>query len=419
MLLHLSQQFCAARHLKLFAFHVHHGISPNADGWLQHCEAQAAESGAIFDARKVSIDPHAKDGIEASARTERYRALGAMCAAHQVHLVLTAHHQDDQAETLLLQLLRGSGVAGLSGMDHCNRAPALLGNEALAIARPLLGVTRRALLEYSTSQAIRFVEDESNEDHKYARNALRLQVMPILAEISPGFTERLARSAQHAQSAHRMLQELAQQDCRQCGFGDGLDISKMQGFSDDRIDNLLRFWLSTLGVRMPTTARLAEMRKQLFSARADAMVTVTHDGVGIHRYENRIYAERGITDAQYAAPQSFQWTGEEVIHFPRFRGSLYFEPAEFGLDSPWLKQQNLTLRLREGGERIKLAPNRPTRDIKSHYQTLRIPFWQRQHLPFVAAGRELLFAAGVGLDAKFCAESGNDAIGLRWEADAA
>ncbi|MES2104685.1 MAG: tRNA lysidine(34) synthetase TilS [Pseudomonadota bacterium] len=420
VLLQLAQNFCAARNIGLFAFHVHHGISPNADSWLSHCEAEAARCAAVFDARKVQIDPAAKDGIEASARTERYRALGTMCQAHQVQLLLTAHHQDDQAETLLLQLLRGSGVAGLSGMDKYNQAPKLLGTDTVTIGRPLLEVTRQALLDYGTSKDISFVEDESNADPRYARNALRLRVMPILSEISPGFAERLARSAQHAQSAHRMLLELAGQDYRSCACDGGLDMNKMQGFGDDRIDNLLRFWLSTTGVRMPTTARLAEMRKQLFAARADARITVSHDGLGIHRYESKIYASRDLpTNAQPAMPRDFQWQGEEAIRFPEFNGSLYFEPAEFGLEPEWLKRQNLTLRLREGGERIKLGPNRPTRDIKSHYQTLRIPFWQRQRLPFVCAGKELLFAAGVGMDAAHCIDGSAELIQLRWEADTA
>ncbi|MES2071533.1 MAG: tRNA lysidine(34) synthetase TilS [Pseudomonadota bacterium] len=421
VLLRLAQNFCASRGLKLFAFHVHHGISPNADSWSSHCQFEAEKAGICFDVRNVQIDPAAKDGIEASARTERYRALGAMCQAHQVQLILTAHHQNDQAETLLLQLLRGSGVAGLSGMDQYNTAPKLLGTDAVIIARPLLDVTRHSLLEYSTSKAIAYAEDESNADHKYARNALRLQVMPILSEISPGFTERLARSAQHAQSAHRMLLELAQQDLQHCQSGSdgGLDIDKMQGYSDDRIDNLMRYWLSTTGVRMPSTARLAEMRKQLFAARADARITVAHEQLGIHRYENRIYAAPNLpVDSTPPAARDFRWQGEDSMHFPEFHGSLHFERAGYGLEEAWLRQQHLVLRMRQGGERIKLGLNRPTRDIKSHYQSLRIPFWQRQRLPFVCAGKELLFAAGVGLDAAHCIDAQPEAIQLRWETDA-
>ncbi|WP_394779709.1 tRNA lysidine(34) synthetase TilS, partial [Undibacterium sp.] len=416
-LLQLAREFCTSRGIDLFAFHVHHGISPNAGDWLLHCKAQSMQAGVPFDSALIQVDSASGEGLEASARSGRYRALGDMCSIHGVPLLLTAHHQDDQAETLLLQLLRGSGVAGLSGMDLYNKAPQLLGAGAVTIARPLLEQSRQALQDYAAERHISFVEDESNADSKYARNALRLQVMPILASISPGFTERIARSARHAQSAHRMLLELAQQDVQACDADGGLDIDRMQGFSDDRIDNLLRFWLSGMGVRMPTTARLAEMRKQLFAARDDARITVTHDGMGIHRYENSIYASRHLpADALPPAPMQFQWKGEDALHFPAFGGKLYFERADFGLDSGWLKQQNLSLRLREGGERLRLGPNRPSRDIKSHYQTLRIPFWQRLRLPFVVAANDLLFAAGVGLHAERCVESA-DAIQLRWEAD--
>ncbi|MFZ6644231.1 tRNA lysidine(34) synthetase TilS [Undibacterium sp. TJN25] len=420
VLLQLAREFCTSRGIDLFAFHVHHGISPNAGSWLLHCKAQAMHAGIPFDSALIQVDSASGEGVEASARSGRYRALGDMCRARSIPLLLTAHHQDDQAETLLLQLLRGSGVAGLSGMDLYNKAPQLLGTDAVAIARPLLEQSRQALQEFATAREIPFVEDESNADSKYARNALRLQVMPILAAISPGFTERIARSARHARSAHRMLLELAQQDVHACTVDGGLDINKMQGFSDDRIDNLLRFWLSETGVRMPTTARLAEMRKQLFAARDDARITVTHDGTGIHRYENRIYASRHLpTDVQPPAPVHFQWAGEDELHFPGFGGKLHFERADVGLDSEWLRQQSLTLCLREGGERLRLGLNRPSRDIKSHYQTLRIPFWQRLRLPFVAIGSELLFAAGVGLHAEHCTDSASDAIQLRWEADTA
>ena len=207
-LLHLAHAYGQERGVTVFAFHVHHGISPNADAWLAHCEARCVALGVRFEACRVVLEK-SKSGVEAAARKLRYAALGAMCRSHGVPLMLTAHHLDDQAETLLLQLLRGSGTAGLSGMEAANSAPELLGNAELVMARPLLPVSREQLEAYVTAHAVAYVEDESNTHPRYARNALRHQVMPALAQAFPGYQERFARSAAHAQSAQRLLGELS------------------------------------------------------------------------------------------------------------------------------------------------------------------------------------------------------------------
>ncbi|MET3136914.1 tRNA(Ile)-lysidine synthase [Undibacterium sp. GrIS 1.2] len=419
VLLALANQFCQKHKIPLFAFHVHHGLSINADAWLKHCASVCALSGVTFAGVKVIVDQQSKDGIESSAREARYKALGALCQERQLPIILTAHHQDDQAETVLLQLLRGSGVAGLSGMDLSNKAPKLLGSDTVMLARPLLGVTRQSLLDYSDEATIAYVDDESNADQRYARNALRHQVMSVLSVISPGYTERLARSASHAQSTNRLLTELARQDRSVCEIDGALDISLLRNYSIDRIDNLLRFWLGEQGVCMPTTARLTEMRHQLFDGRDDAKISVFHDTLGIHRYKNKIYASpKDVVKGSEITPIQFSWNGEPSIPFLSYGGTLYFEECSSGVDLIWLKQQVLTIHPRQGGERLKLAFNRPTRDIKSHYQTLKIPFWQRERLPFISAGSKLLFAAGVGMESAFFTDDANVKICIKWESDA-
>ncbi|HAV36197.1 MAG TPA: tRNA lysidine(34) synthetase TilS, partial [Massilia sp.] len=234
VLLHLASNWCRAHGVKLFAFHVHHGLSPHADAWLAHVEAGAAALGVASDHRRVQVDKHGS-GTEAAARKLRYRALGEMCRAHGATLLLTAHHLDDQAETVLLQLLRGSGPAGLSGMDAANSAPELLGNPALVMARPLLPLARAELEAYAGEHALAWVEDESNQDPRYARNALRHQVMPALADAFPGFQQRFARSAAHAQSAQRLLDELAEQDLAASLVDDAVDVARLRAMSLDRV----------------------------------------------------------------------------------------------------------------------------------------------------------------------------------------
>jgi tRNA(Ile)-lysidine synthase len=415
VLLDLAIKYCSEKSISLFAFHVQHGISPNADTWLDHCKNVCINSTINFDYARVNLLDGGNHSIEARARTARYRALGDLCIKHGATVLLTAHHQDDQAETVLLQLLRGSGVAGLSGMDAFDYAANLLGDENLLLARPLLELTRAELEQFANEQAISYVNDESNDDHRYARNALRHRVMPILQQISPGYAERIARSASHLKSAHRVLSEVSLQDLAHAKLDDGsLSIDHIKSLSSERIRNLLRYWIGELGAQMPTTARLDELHSQLFSAKSDSMVTVAHDGWNIHRYGNRIYADRivaVVVDVQ--TEQVFRWSGESSISFPQFGGELHFDYASFGFDQSWLMSQSLVIHLRRGGERVKLAPNRSTRDMKSHYQTLKIPFWLRQRLPFVSTQSRVLFAASVGSDCHFCSD-GENRIQLRW-----
>nr|WP_229728810.1 tRNA lysidine(34) synthetase TilS [Oxalicibacterium flavum] len=419
VLLHLAHAHAQRHGLTLHAFHVHHGLSPHADAWLAHCREQCASLGVVFDARQVSL-ADARNGIEEAARTLRYAALGDMCRMHGVSMLLTAHHQDDQAETVLLQLLRGSGVAGLSGMDRANQAADLLGDSSLWMGRPLLDVSRDMLAAWAAQEGIAHVEDESNADPRYARNALRHHVMPALAHDFPGFQRRFARTAQHAQSAQRLLIELASQDLGNCLEGDSIDIGRLAGFSRDRIDNMLRYWFGSRGVRMPSTAWLDEMRTQLFEAKDDAQLCVTHADCEIHRHRQRVFMTRRLDPASLLLePQMFRWQGEAKLPFPTFGGVLHVEEADEGMDADWLGAQELTLALRRGGERLKPAWNRPTRNLKAHYQHCDVPAWERPRLPLVFAGRQLLYAAGIGMDCHALAPGEGRRLCFRWEFEAA
>lgn len=418
VLLHLSQVYAAQHGLQLFAFHVHHGLSPNADVWQEHCRQQCEQLNVAFDARHVQIAQAEKNGIEEAARHSRYAALGEMCVAHRLALLLTAHHQDDQAETVLLQLLRGSGVAGLSGMDEANHAADLLGDPSLMMGRPLLQLARSDLEIWTGQHAIAFVEDESNADTRYARNALRHRVMPVLAQHFPGFQQRFARTAQHAQSAQKLLVELAAQDLSACLDGDCIDVTKLAQFDTDRVDNMLRYWFGSHGIRMPTTSWLNEMRTQLFEAKHDAQLCVTHADCHIRRHRNRVFITSKLdSTALEQPPVTFRWNGESTIRFAEFGGVLHFETAEQGIDIGWLSDKPLTIALRSGGERLKLAWNRPTRNLKVHYQACDVPAWERERLPLLFAEKQLLFAAGIGMDCHAFAAEPGVRVRFRWEFD--
>ncbi len=423
-LLHLAGGYARASGAALFAFHVHHGLSPQADAWLGHCERLGAALGATVDTRRIDIARADRSGIEAAARKRRYAALGELCRAHGVALLLTAHHQDDQAETVLLQLLRGSGPAGLSGMDRANAAPDLLGNPDLVMARPLLSASRAQLAAYVARHAIEHVEDESNTDPRFARNALRHQVMPALALAFPGYQERFARSARHAQAAQRLLTELAAQDLALCLDGDCLDLTRLRQLSSDRCHNLLRHWFGTRGLRMPSTAWLEQMLAQLLDARPDAQLLVTHPDCHVRRHRERLYLTPKLAELAGTRDESddgrpgqlFTWAGEAARDFPAYGGVLHFEPVEHGLDPAWLRAHTLEIDFRKGGERLKLAANRSTKSLKYHYQALDVPAWERARLPTVSCGKQLLFAAGIGMDCHLLGAADGPRIGLRWAA---
>ena len=429
-LLQLASSWCQAQSLPLSVFHVHHGLSNNADAWQRHVEAAASAHGLRFDARRVAVDA-AGTGTEAAARKLRYRALGDMCRQHGATLLLTAHHLDDQAETVLLQLLRGSGPAGLSGMDAANSAPELLGNPDLVMARPLLPLSRAELEAYAREAGLEWVEDESNGDPRYARNALRHQVMPALAHAFPGFQARFARSAAHAQSAQRLLGELAAQDLAAALVDGAIDVARLRAMSLDRVYNLLRHWFAQQGLAMPSTAWLTELVAQLIEARHDAQLLVTHPACHLRRHRDRLYVTPKLADLPGMRDpddegvleregESFRWQGESSIAFPDYGGVLHFEaaPPGAGFDPAWLREQALVIDFRKGGERLKLAPNRPTRPLKAHYQAFDIPAWERTRLPIVSAGRDLLFAAGLGMDCHHFALEAAETICLRWEGQA-
>jgi tRNA(Ile)-lysidine synthase len=253
--------------------------------------------------------------------------------------------------------------------------------------------------------------------------------MPALAQAFPGFQQRFARSAAHAQSAQRLLTELAEGDVAALLVDGAIDVARLRGMSLDRVYNLLRHWFASQGLAMPSTAWLTEMVAQLIEARHDAQLLVTHPACHIRRHRDRLYItpklpelagmrdpdDEGIIDKP---GESFRWQGEAQLAFPAYGGVLHVEPGTLGFDPAWLREQKLVIDFRKGGERLKLAANRPTRALKAHYQAADIPAWERARLPTVSSGRDLLFAAGLGMDCHHFASDQPECVALRWESTA-
>ncbi|MDR5831580.1 tRNA lysidine(34) synthetase TilS [Caballeronia sp. LP006] len=395
---------------RVIALHIHHGLSPNADAWVSHCEALAASLDVRYASRHVDVVRMGGESLEAAARDARYRALDDLCDEQGAAALLIAHHADDQAETVLLQLLRGAGVAGLAAM-----APQRLHASEVMRLRPLLRLLRAQLEQYAHERDLSWIEDESNADTRYARNALRHDVLPVLAVHFPGFRDALARTASHAASAQRLLDELAGIDMEKARHAEegALALNALLALDDERATNLLRYWMRDRGLQAASTARVADILRQLHAA-ADARdghaLRIDHVGHALRVYRNALFWEKADSadapdlddgPSQARALVELRWQGEEVWRLPQWRGSLVFEPAaEPGDDviaESVLRAAPLSARSRAGGERLRVASDAPSRTLKNLFQERGVPAWKRD-VPLIFIGALLMFVPLVGVN---------------------
>ena len=244
---------------RLIALHVNHGLSPRAGMWAEFCIAMCARIGVRLAVESVAVDHASGLGIEAAARNARYAAFS-RCAAN---VLLLGHQRDDQAETLLFNLLRGSGIAGAAAI----REERTHGD--LRILRPLLGLPRSAIEAYAVEHGLAWIHDESNDDTALARGFLRSEVFPLLARRFPGGDANLARAAGHFAEAAGLLDELAALDWASAADGAALRLAALRDLSPPRLANLLRYHLRQLGWQVPPALRLAEFCRQLQTAGPD------------------------------------------------------------------------------------------------------------------------------------------------------
>ena len=404
VLLHLLHQLAPRYSWRLSALHVHHGISPHADTWAAFCKDLCARYSIPFQVEQVDIAPLREHGIEAAARHLRHAALD----RQPVDFIALAHHQDDQAETLLLQLLRGAGLRGASAMPLIRQR-----NGQPTQLRPLLDVARSELQVYAQQHALQWLEDESNLDETYPRNFMRHRVLPLLEQRFPAYRVTLARSAQHFAEGSELLDQLAQMDARDALHNGGLEVARLQELSMSRAKNLLRYFLHSLGAPMPQAVQLDNMLQQLCDARQGAAVQLNFGNWQLRRYQGRAYAfpELSEPDAEFCV----KWQGEVALELPELGGVLHFEPViGHGLSLEKLQQTTVTVRLRRGAEHIRLDNKRPTRTLKNLLQEQGIPPWQRDRLPLLFCGETLVAIPSIGVECA-CQAVGKEAgVVLRW-----
>lgn len=383
----------------LRAVHVHHGLSPDADSWADFCARLCASHAIELTIRHVQIARDDVAGIEAAARRERQGVFAAL----DTDFVLTAHQQNDQAETLLLQLLRGAGPKGLAAMAVVQRRP----DWPAVQLRPLLEVSRAGIRDYAQAHGLVWVDDASNQDIRYRRNALRRQVMPLLAAHFPGSGATLARAASLQAEAAELLDDLAQLDGAAAIDGNRLDCSALARLSLSRARNLLRHFIDRHGLPMPSARQLNEALHQLLEAKDDARVCVRLGQVEVGRFRGGAY----LVPLAPAAAAPVRWQGEASVWVPAAGVSVRMEAVSgAGLKRAALMSGVVTLGVRQGGERLRLHAGGPHRSLKNLLQEHAIPSWQRDRLPLLWCDGRLAWAAGIGLDADLCAAPGEAGV---------
>lgn len=365
------------------ALHVHHGIQKEADQWQAHCQAIAKKLGCHFDTRNVKLKK--SSNIESQARNLRYQALTEMCQAHKIQDLLLAHHLDDQAETVLIQLMRGAGLPGLSAM------PQVKSKELIHLWRPFLNMRRKDLEIYAKEHQLTWIEDPSNQDESYRRNAIRKSILPALEKFQAGAIENLSRSAKHLGEAQELLNQLADIDLGLIEAKEGLsktNLIRLYKTSQARASNALRRWLSKNGLAYPSEERLTAWWSELQQTRPDSQLQWEHDQQTIRLWRGHLSITQDSSDSEVMG----EWVFKNIPANSKKPGIAKdrFEKAK--------KKGLINTMAREGGEKFKVDSKRPRRSLKNLYQEAAIPPWQRD-VPLLYIGEELVAVAGIGISA--------------------
>ncbi len=397
VLLELMHGLAASRGLVLQAVHVHHGLSRNADAWATFCGELCRERRIPLTVERVAVSRDGGKGIEAAARLARYSVYHALAA----DCVALAHNLDDQAETVLLQLLRGAGPHGMAGM------PAARSLGAGLLIRPLLDVPRSEIEAFAHAQGLRWIEDESNADTAFARNLLRAEVMPKLEMHYPGYRQSLARAARNAGDAAALADAVAREDLAAVTTADGVEVAALTSLGAIRAANALRYWLREAGVAMPPRIRLEEALRQLSDAPEDAAPEVVLGTHALRRYRGGLrLVPRDAGSGRWSLP----WQGESSVALPDGRFVHTQRGVGDGVSQLRLEGRQPELRNRHGGERFQVAANRPRRELKKLFQETGIAPWERDRLPLLCVGEQVIWVPGIGIDPGFAAAPGEASV---------
>jgi len=407
-LLHATLKAAAEQGVHVLALHVNHGLNPQADEWQRHGAGQCARWArrglpVEFVAHRIADRPAKGDSVEAWARQARYKALRGMALEHGASLVLLAHHRRDQAETFMLQALRAAGVAGLSGM------PRAIERDGITWTRPWLDVPRESIEAYVSRHRLSHIDDDSNQDTRFARNRLRHDVWPALTAAFPQAESALADAAAWAQQATTCLNELALMDLSTVEKDGALSLQAWRPLSPARRSNVLRSWLRSHTGHTATANLVTRLIDELPGA-GSATWPLAGGELRLYRGQLRWVDDRPAAAPAREATLSVRRAGTYAL--PGWGGRLQVERVkEGGVPLAWLA--HLELKPREGGEQFQAGIGRPARSLKKQFQAAAVPAWERDG-PLVHSGGQLVFVPGLGVDARVVALPGQPQMLLRW-----
>lgn len=389
----------------LHALHIQHDLHHQAENWAHHCQQLAQQLDLPFHLRRVQVAKASGHGLEAAAREARYAAFSAFLQPGDQ--LLMAHHQDDQIETLLLRLLRGSGPRGLAGI------PAERPLDHARLARPLLALPRAQLRSYAEAAGLDWIEDPSNIDRKFDRNYLRHTLLPAIAARWPGYAQNLLRSADLAAESDQLLQQLAAIDFASCPEHrlDRLHIPPLQRLDAARQRNLLRHWLGLNGLPLPDQNRLQRIHDEVIPCAIDRQPRVSWPGAEVRRYRQFLYAlpplpaPPGAIELTWnlTAPLDLPDGGRLSVEW-RVEGGVALQPGD-----------SVTIRFRQGGEKCQPARCGGHRSLKKLLQEAAIPPWWRDRIPLIYRDDQLVALPGVAIMAGWQATAGEGGLMFHWQ----
>lgn len=396
-LVQLGREFAAN---PIRAVHVNHHLHVDADTWAKACQSLCAELGVPLTCCDVTLDGDREGGTEAAAREARYRVL--IHGLEPGERLLTAHHRDDQVETLLLRLLRGAGPHGLASIEPRRRCgPGWL-------VRPLLDVGRSDLEAYAREHTLAWLEDPANTDTSFDRNFLRHRVLPLLRERWPGLGETIPRAARLSGEAAQMLDDLAELDL--ADTGESIPVQALTGLSAARRRNVIRYWLRRRGLAPPAEAKLRDGLEQVLTAGSDRLPWFEWAGVQIRRYRDRLYVLEFDPAAVASLPESVAWDGRGRIDLGPLRGGLRFirdDASDVAIVEHW------AVRFRTGGERFATGGQHKT--VKNLFQERGIVPWMRVHVPLLYRADRLVAIGDLWQADDIGADAGGDRVRVAWD----
>jgi len=410
VLLHLLANARKQHAFSLSAVHIDHGLQRQSAEWVQHCRDTCAALSVPFETRKISVTNISRDGLEAAAREARYASLKEMLFPGEV--LLTAQHLDDQSETVMLQMLRGAGIAGLAAMPE--RAAFGAGE----LIRPLMSHARSSLRAYAEQHDLQWLSDPSNTDQRIRRNYLRSEIFPRLEGLWPDARNVLSRVAAHSAEAHELLAEIATADLAACRFQgqaqypNMLSVEAVNNLQTARQRNLIRYWLKFQGYMMPSMRRLEELIRQVSSSARNRQACVRWRGVAVWFYRDQMLSvpDLPLPDIRL----NMEWDPLRSIYLSGVGGLAARHAIGRGISMQRLRSPFLHVRIRAGGERLRLPGRNHHHAVKKLLQAESIPPWERQRLPLFYANEELVAVADRWVSADYAARIGEPALNIVW-----